>query len=151
LATVKAFAAAGITNRVVAVLDNDTAAADALRTLSQPGLPALPAHIRVMQYPSIDLAMEYPTLVPPTLAFPEGSTARADMNGLAESVELYLGTDILTQEDGSFIPVQWTSFVSGMRRYQGEITSKAIVQERFREKFLLARSDPERIHDQDWT
>ena len=49
LVSVKAFAAAGIANRLVAVLDNDTAAADALRTLDQ---ARLPWQIRVIGYPN---------------------------------------------------------------------------------------------------
>src|SRR5690606_5828854 len=48
VALVKAFAGAGIANRIIAILDNDTAAAVALR-----GLAAikLPDNIRVIQYP----------------------------------------------------------------------------------------------------
>jgi len=61
VATVKAFAAAGIANRVVALFDNDTAAADALRLWDRSGLPA---SIRVFQYPPLGLAADYPTLAP---------------------------------------------------------------------------------------
>jgi hypothetical protein len=45
--TLKSFAAAGIANRVVALFDNDTAAADALRPLDR---SRLPANVRVCQY-----------------------------------------------------------------------------------------------------
>ena len=48
---IRAFAAAGIANRVVAVFDNDTAAADAMRRL---GTLPLPPQIQVMRYPDLD-------------------------------------------------------------------------------------------------
>jgi hypothetical protein len=53
---VRAFAAAGIVNRVVAIFDNDTAAADALRALD---LSKLPDQLRVLQYPAIGIASKY--------------------------------------------------------------------------------------------
>src|ERR1017187_1979244 len=56
---VKSFAAAGIANRVVALFDNDTAAADALRSWDR---SRLPANIRLCQYPSLDLGASYPAL-----------------------------------------------------------------------------------------
>jgi hypothetical protein len=77
---VRAFAAAGIADRVVAVFDNDTAAAAALRSLRK---LELPPQIKVIQYPDLSLAQAYPALGP---SGPEssGSTPRpADVNGLA--------------------------------------------------------------------
>ena len=121
LRAVRAFDAAGIANRVVAVLDNDTAAADTLRGYRQSG-PS--DRIRVMQYPPINLAGQYPTLGPPTMRSPHASIELADVNGLAGSIELYLGRDVLTGQDGNLRPVQWTSFVAGMGRYHGEVTAK---------------------------
>lgn len=49
---VKAFAAAGISNRVVALFDNDTAAVAALRALNP---LSLPSNIQTRQYPPIEL------------------------------------------------------------------------------------------------
>lgn len=54
--TVKAFAGAGIANRVVALFDNDTAAQAALRGL---GGVTLPPSMRVLQYPPITVASNY--------------------------------------------------------------------------------------------
>jgi HEPN superfamily Toprim-like protein len=59
--TLKSFAAAGISNRVVLLLDNDTAARDALRALRG---TTLPSHYSILQYPDIDLARSYPTQGP---------------------------------------------------------------------------------------
>lgn len=144
---VRAFAAAGIVNRVVAVLDNDTAAADGLRTID----PAkLPAQIQIFRYPQLDLARNYPTLGPPTLDSPAGSVALADVNGLAGSIELYLGRDVLTRPDGTLRPVQWKAFIPGMARYQGEVVDKEAIHQAFRSKCALATESPECIKDQDW-
>jgi hypothetical protein len=147
LRNVRAFAAAGIVNRVIAVCDNDTAASDELRKLAK---SELPQHIRVIQYPDLDHARNYPTLGPPTTNHPMGSPDVANINGLACSIELYLGHDVLKIEDGSFRPVQWRAFIPGMAPYQGEIVGKREVHESFRAKASVARSSPEAVRDQDW-
>ena len=64
---VRAFASAGIANRVVALFDNDTAASDALRNLNRKDLPET---IRVYHYPDLE-----PT--PFSLAFWAGVKGRA--------------------------------------------------------------------------
>ena len=72
------------------------------------------------------------------------------MNGLAASIELYLGRDVLTQADGTLHPVQWKSFDVRMRRYQGEVTNKGGIQDAFRVKLALAIRNPEVVRSQDW-
>src|SRR6266699_6629657 len=93
LRAVRAFDAAGIANRVVAVLDSDAAAADALRAY---GRISLSDRIRLIQYPPLGLARQYPTLGPPTVRSHAVAIEQADVNGLAASIELYLGRDVLT-------------------------------------------------------
>lgn len=129
--SVKAFAAAGIANRVVALFDNDAAARDALRGLD---IGRLPDNIVVRRYPDTELASRYPTLGPPHASAPHGHIEDADVNGLAGSIELYLGTDVLTQAGGALAPVQWRSFIQGVGAYQGEVIGKEHVHERFRAK-----------------
>ena len=136
---VKAFVGVGIVNRIVAIFDNDTAAASAIR-----GLEAvrMPPNIVVLQYPQLPLAAEYPTIGPTGLV-------AMDVNGLAGSIELYLGPDVLT-DSGDLIPVQWKGFDEGVRRYQGEITRKKLVQDRFEVKLRQCEEQPELIVEQDW-
>jgi hypothetical protein len=134
--SVKAFASAGITNRVVALFDNDAAARDALRALD---VSSLPDNIRVLRYPAIDLAANYPTLGPPNATSPGASIDAADVNGLAGSIEIYLGADVLTQDDGTLTPVQWRSYIAGVNAYQGEVTGKGRIHTRFREKLAATR------------
>jgi len=137
---VKAFVGAGIANRVLALFDNDTAGASAIRSLAQ---VALPTNIKVLQYPRLDLAVSYPTLGP-------SGPAIMDINGLACSVELYLGRDVLEQEEG-LVPVQWRGYDEGLKRYQGEVAGKKGIQERFEEKLRRAEADPSIRIEQDWS
>jgi hypothetical protein len=138
--TVKAFAGVGIVNRIIALFDNDTGAEDALRTLS--GI-TLPKNIEVLRYPEIDLAKNYSTIGPTGIA-------KMDVNGLAGSIELYLGNDVLTREDGSQIPVQWKGYVQSLQKYQGEIISKSEVQNKFLEKLRICENDVSMIDSFDW-
>jgi hypothetical protein len=138
---VRAFASAGIPNRVIALFDNDTGAAEALSGLDR---QALPPNITVLQLPELDLAKSYPAHGPTGLD-------NADINGRAVSMELFLGVDVLTEAGGQLTPVQWRGYSPRMQRYQGEILDKGNIQERFRAKATLALSDPSARSQQDWT
>lgn len=138
---IKAFAAAGITNRVVALFDNDTAAHSALRELR--GI-ALPSNMRVLPYPPLPLAAAYPSIGPHGVQL-------ADVNGAAGSLELYFGEDVLRETDGALTPVQWGSFDHVLQRYQGELRDKARLQERFAAKVAAAESTPTKLAEQDWS
>jgi hypothetical protein len=118
---VRAFAAAGIANRVVAVFDNDTAAAAALRSLRK---LELPSQIKVIQYPDLSLAQAYPVLCPPGSEPPGCTPGPADVNGLAASIELYLGRDVLTRPDGTLYPVRWVSCDRTAGRSQGKFDDR---------------------------
>jgi hypothetical protein len=139
--TVKAFAGAGIANRVVALFDNDTAARAALRGL---GGVSLPSSMRVLQYPPIAVASNYPTSGPSGLV-------HMDVNGLAGSLELYFGEDVLRRTDGTFAPVHWRGFDNAVRAYQGEIENKGSLQDKFHQKLVAAVADSQLIQTQDWT
>jgi hypothetical protein len=138
---VKAFAGAGIMNRIIALFDNDTAARAALKALE---MVALPGNIRVIQLPPLDLLRQYPTLGP-------SGEAVLDVNGIAASIELYLGVDVLQQGGGSLAPVQWTGLDGTLRRYQGEVVGKPALHERFFARLDRCRADASRIAETDWT
>lgn len=121
---VKAFAGAGIVNNIVALFDNDTAAADAVRVLSE---LKLPANIVVRHLPQSEFLKSYPTIGP-------AGPALVDINGVAASIEHYLGEDVLKLPDRGLTPVQWTGYVRHLNKYQGEIMDKAILHDRFRVK-----------------
>lgn len=138
--TLKSFAAAGISNRIILLLDNDSAARDALRSLKAP----LPAHYMAIHYPRLALAEQYPTLGPTGISI-------MDVNGLAASVEMYLGEDVLVDADGELTPVQWRSYLEGVKSYQGELMQKKKIQERFLRKVKDAKAADELPPTQDWS
>jgi hypothetical protein len=137
----KALWAAGVANRVVALFDNDTAAADALRSLNT---LSLPANLRVLTLPDIEVGRHYPTIGP-------SGMNKMNVNGLAGSLELYLGIDVLREHDGSLRPVQWTGYNPRLGRYQGELVGKSTLHDRFRAKAEDALTARGPITGQDWT
>jgi hypothetical protein len=139
--TVKAFAGAGIANRIVALFDNDTGARAALRGLDGVDLPP---SVRVLQFPAIPIGANYPTSGPSGLV-------HMDVNGLAASLEMYLGEDVLRRADGTFTPVHWRGFDTAVRAYQGELEHKGELQNKFTEKLAAAATDPAVMQAQDWT
>jgi hypothetical protein len=137
---VKSFAGAGIENRTVALFDNDAAGHSAASLLSD--IP-LPRNIRVMNYPDITFASQYPT------SGPNGEAVQ-DVNGLAGSIELYYGRDVLTRDDGKLVPVRWKALDEKLKRYQGEIEMKNLLKEKFMEKIKVAKRSEHQSPRGDW-
>jgi hypothetical protein len=136
---VKAFVGAGILNRVVAVFDNDTAGSTAIRLLAP---IRLPRNIVALQYPRLPAATAYPTIGPT-------GEVEMDVNGVAGSIELYLGTDVLSVEN-KLAPVQWRGFDEVIRQYQGEVLGKKLIHERFAAKLAECEASPDRMELYDW-
>lgn len=137
----KAFAGVGIVNRVVAVFDNDTAATEAIASLRDTKLPST---VRWIQLPRTRLASCYPALSP------AGSIELTDLNGLAGSIEMYFGEDILRRPDGQLTPVHWRGFNAKLNRYQGELADKALLQQGFTSKLRECLTDRQRIIPDEW-
>lgn len=127
---VKAFAGAGIVNNVIALFDNDTAAASACKSLEK---LSMPANIAVLHLPALELLKHYPTIGPSGSVF-------LDVNGVAASIELYLGEDVLRIDGKDLVPIQWTGYMKEAGRYQGEVLEKALLQNRFKDKLARARN-----------
>lgn len=138
--TVRAFASAGVPNRVLALFDNDAAACDVMRTMAH---DVLPPNIQVAQLPELRLARDYPTIG-------AQGNHRMNVNGLAGSIELYLGADVLGTND-QLSPVQWGGYVRAVDGYQGEVADKSRIHERFRKKVESASTSPGIISFQDWS
>lgn len=138
---VKAFAGAGIVNKVVALFDNDTAGDAAIQGLRS---VRIPKNIKIERLPELPTLRQYPTIGP------SGSIVM-DVNGMAASIELYLGNDVLAEDMGDLAPVQWTGYDAGLRKYQGEVSCKDRIQERFRRRLETCRSDPGRLQQTDWS
>ena len=141
VSVVKAFAGAGISNRVIALFDNDTAAREAVRALEA---VRLPSNLAVRHYPDLELLRAYPTLGP-------GGLTTLDVNGLAASIELYFGNDVLSDGQGGMIPVRWKGYSDALRQYQGEVGHKGRLLERFNEKVARTRIDPSSFDRAAWS
>jgi hypothetical protein len=138
---IRAFAGAGIVNRVIALFDNDAAGRAAMRTLKR---SRLPEHMVVMALPDLAAVSEYPTLGPT-------GPSCMDVNGMAASIELYFGDDTLRDPAGLRPAIQWTGYERSVGTYQGELIGKAEVQARFQEKLTRARSDADFFKKTDWS
>lgn len=137
---VKAFTGAGIVNRIVALFDNDTAAESSLKSLKK--LDVSP-NIKVLRLPEIQFLTSYPTIGP------SGKTM-LDINGVAASIEMYLGEDVLTNEEGELTSIQWTGYDAGAKKYQGEVLEKDKIHKRFRQKLSSALHCGVSHELQDW-
>ena len=137
---VRAFAAADVRHRMLALFDNDTAAKAAISNLD---LDNLPSNIAVRHYPDLSLASDYPTLGP-------SGAVRMDVNGLAGSLELYLGRDVLEDDKGLLSPVQWTGYDRKIGAYQGELLDKQGVLDRFAAKLAKCEVRPDQLDSYDW-
>ncbi|HSH61749.1 MAG TPA: hypothetical protein VK988_19300 [Acidimicrobiales bacterium] len=96
-----------------------------------------------LHLPEVESLRSYPTVGP------QGRT-HMDVNGLAASIEMYLGHDVLAPENVPR-PVEWRGYITGVGSYQGEVSAKREVQESFRRKARGAVSDPTAMDQQDWT
>lgn len=74
-----------------------------------------------------------------------------NVNGLAGSIEPYLGQECLLDSDSKYYPIQWTGLDPGLQKYQGEITKKDRVQKNFKEKLKLCIEDKTSIDKFDWS
>lgn len=130
---VKAFAGSGIVNNVIALFDNDTAAVSACRTLEK---IAMPSNIAVCRLPELELLKCYPTIGP-------SGVVDLNVNGMAASIELYLGEDVLRVDGRNLLPIQWTGYDKSAKQYQGEVLEKALLQARFKDKLARAHTGEE--------
>jgi hypothetical protein len=138
---VKAFSGTGIVNKVIALFDNDAAAATALRGLRQ---VQIPLNIKVLQLPDTDFLRNYPTIGPSGLV-------NMNVNGLGASIELYLGKDVLIDQKENLRPIQWTGYISDVAKYQGEVLGKEEIQKKFKKKVAACKSNKTIIERVDWT
>lgn len=134
----KGMAAAGVMNRIVAVLDNDTAGNEATQQLTQLGLPA---RVVVVNLPAVEYAKHYPTIGP-------DGPSTANVNGRAASIEFMFGEDILHSSAGSLFPVRWQTYNERVNAYQGRLDSGHKKEAGRRIDQALSASDSSALPDQ---
>jgi hypothetical protein len=74
-----------------------------------------------------------------------------DVNGLAASIELYFGKDVLLDSAGTLTPVQWRGYSETLKHYQGEVMRKTQLRTAFHQKAASCRADPEVLKASDWS
>ncbi len=137
---VKAFTGAGVANNIIALFDNDTAAVAAIKNIEKIDLPT---NIEIRRLPELEFLKNYPTIGP-------SGNVMLDINGIAASIELYFGEDILKTDGINFTPIQWTGYDSGVKKYQGEVIEKKLLQERFKEKLSKVNLNEGKVLDSTW-
>ncbi|HEY9310636.1 MAG TPA: hypothetical protein VIP82_22780 [Microbacterium sp.] len=112
--TLRSFAAAGVTNRVVGVLDNDAAGQVAARALDAAPRPATN---RYLLLPDVPYGESYPT------NGPSGDT-ELNINGRAVSIEFQFGLDQLRVAQGDPAKVEWKGPQAPINVYQGSLSKR---------------------------
>ncbi|KPI21717.1 hypothetical protein OV450_7614 [Actinobacteria bacterium OV450] len=138
VANLKSFAAAGVMNRVIGLLDNDTAGREAIKQIA--GI-ALPKHYSACLLPDLEYTRSYPTIGP-------SGEVDDNINGRACSLEFYFGLNSLQGPKGVPVPVQWKAYKESVQDYQGELTNKQYVQSRI--DALLTAAEAGDPLDESW-
>ncbi|MCK9795215.1 HEPN/Toprim-associated domain-containing protein [Isoptericola sp. 4D.3] len=119
----RGMAAAKVMNRVVAVLDNDTAGKAAFEQLKRSNLAVT---ITATRLPDVELGSSYPTLGP-------NGMSHVNINGRAITIEMMFGQTVLQDSANlTLSPVRWTGYNSAVGEYQGEVEAKKLIQARIR-------------------
>lgn len=135
---IRMFIGCSISNRILVLFDNDTIGRDAMRRCMD---VAKSDSVFLMCLPDLPWLESYPTIGP------EGK-GRSNVNGAAGSLEMYLGTNALIGEDGEHFPVRWKGFIEGIDSYQGEVSCKRQIQQRYFDFLRSRRQGAER--DANW-
>ncbi|MHC5795339.1 hypothetical protein ACVXZ4_04200 [Lacisediminihabitans sp. FW035] len=126
---VRAFAASGVGNQVIGLLDNDFAGRDSFDVLKA---TKLPNRMKPLLLPHLALATSYP-------AKSTAGIVPEDINGRAVSIELFTGRDVLADAGSALTPIEWGSYNVKRSAHQGAIIRKTQVQKRFRAKLKAAQ------------
>jgi len=135
----RAFAASGVGNQVIGLLDNDVAGRIAFSRVKRIGLPP---RMKALLLPPLALALSYPR-------DSSGEQSIEDVNGSAVSIEFFAGRDVLSDESGNLIPIECGEYSPKYSAHQGAISQKRFIRKKFRDKVQMARASGE-INQVDW-
>lgn len=126
---IKAFAGAGIKNKIIGLFDNDTAGRCARKTLDK---YSFPLNIKLANLPDIELAKNFEVIDK------NGNINRQNINGIACSIELFFGKDVLLKGN-EFEKIELKDFRKEVHDYQGTIQNKSNIQKKFDKKLKCAK------------
>ncbi len=140
---IESFAACCINNRVIGLLDNDQAGIEAESKINK---NKLPSNIKLIHYPDIPLANNYPAQPQQTNKMPP-IPINSNINSKAASIEIYYGEDIL-RKNNDLIPTQWTK-----KEGQGCFTKsqKKKLLEKMKKKLNECEENATKIENLDWS
>lgn len=131
--TVKVLIGTGVVNKTIALFDNDIAGKSEMKTLKD---ITLPLNMKIAQYPDINICNLYPVVS-------VNGTIHTNVNGIAGSIEMYFGKDVLKNNDNKLYPVYTSKYEHNNKQYQcafGDEVKKN-VQREFRNKLKKAESN----------
>lgn len=128
---IKAFAGAGIKNKIIGLFDNDTAGKCAKKTLDR---YLFPSNIKLASLPDIELAKNFEVIDN------NGNVSNQNINGIACSIELFFGKDVLLNGN-TFEKVELKDFRKEVNAFQGTIQNKSSIQKRFDKKLKYAKQN----------
>lgn len=117
-----------IQNRVLVVLDNDTAGLEAFHRIQELDLPP---RMRATVLPDLEECRNVQTLGP-------GGEQRMDVNGKAVSIEWFVNTRLPERGEPT---VRWTGFNEARSTYQGELVDKQAYTKHFYEQVGRSRQE----------
>ncbi|WP_141047317.1 HEPN/Toprim-associated domain-containing protein [Aliarcobacter cryaerophilus] len=118
--------------KIIALFDND---GEGLTQYNQLKKINIPKNIVVLKYPDIELLKNYPTTI--------GSFG--NLNGIAGSIEMYLGEDIL-KENEEYIHIE----LANQKIPHGVIKYKDNIQKKYFKKINKCENDISCINDYNW-
>jgi hypothetical protein len=108
-------------NKIVVVLDNDTAGLAALKKLEKLNIPR---NIRLVSLPNLEAFRAFPTLGP-------SGRSIENVNGRALAIECFLDLEFGPREERA---IRWTGYDKEVGTYQGELIAKEIYTKLFLEE-----------------
>ncbi|WP_338666236.1 HEPN/Toprim-associated domain-containing protein (plasmid) [Pararoseomonas sp. SCSIO 73927] len=129
----KGLVAIRVQNKIVVVLDNDTAGQAAMQKLQR---LRMPPNIRLVRLPDLESFRAFQTIGP-------SGRIEDDVNGRAVSIECFLDLAFGPKEERA---VRWTSFNHEVGTYQGELLAKEEYTKRFFEELNNGSYDLSKLH-----
>lgn len=129
---VKALIAINHKENIIALFDND---GEGLKWFNELKKINIPKNFVVLVYPNIALLETYPTI----------ENESKNLNGIAGSIEMYLGKDILKEKEG-FIPVE----INSQNTLHGVVKYKDNLQKKYYKKIKKCNSKTSSIDDYNW-
>ena len=145
----KAFIAANLKQKFVAVFDNDTTGVFKRKQLYDELNGVIPRNFRIINYPNLSFFDKYPTI------FPNGKIINDNINQRACSIELYL-PDRFLRSNNIFYPIQWESLMTvkthkgTLSSYQGVVANKGIIEKDISEHIKNVAKGSETFNDSEW-